>query len=115
MIDLTYLDDITDGDVATKRQLIELFFAQADEIKQRFIVAQLSDDVEEIGRTAHIAKSATRVMGIENVAGRMEELQSLSERRVAPERYRELVDFYLAEIPAAIEELKTELARIAGL
>ena len=32
MIDLTYLNDITDGDVATKKQLIELFFTQADEI-----------------------------------------------------------------------------------
>ena len=44
MIDLTYLNDITDGDVATKKQLIELFFTQADEIKQRFIIAELSDD-----------------------------------------------------------------------
>lgn len=112
MIDLTYLNDITDGDVATKKQLIELFFVQADEIKQRFIVAQLSGDSDEIGRTAHIAKSTTRVMGINNVADKMEELQRLSEQHESPEKYSALVQFYLDEIPCAVEELKKELAKL---
>ena len=112
MIDLTYLNDITDGDVATKKQLIELFFTQADEIKQRFILSQLSDDVDEIGRTAHIAKSTTRVMGINDVADKMEQLQRLSEKKETPEMYPTLIKYYLDEIPSAIDELKEELAKM---
>ena len=112
MIDLTYLNDITDGDVATKRQLIELFFTQADEIKQRFIIAQLSDNVDELGRTAHIAKSTTRVMGINNIADKMETLQRLTEKHETPDMYPALVKYYLDEIPGAIEELKAELAKL---
>lgn len=112
MIDLTYLNDITDGDNATKRQLIELFFTQADEIKQRFIVAQLSDDVAEIGRTAHIAKSTTRVMGINDVSDKMEQLQRIAEQKTTPELYPALINYYLDNIPTAVEELKIELAKI---
>ena len=112
MIDLTYLNDITDGDVATKKQLIELFFTQADEIKQRFILSQLSDDVDEIGRTAHIAKSTTRVMGINDVADKMEQLQRLSEKKETPEMYPTLIKYYLDEIPSAIDALKKELAKM---
>jgi len=109
MIDLTYLNDITDGDKATKRQLIELFFTQADEIKQRFIVAELSDNVAEISRTAHIAKSTTRVMGINDIADKMEMLQRLTERHELPEQYPALIKFYVDNIPHAIEELKAAL------
>ena len=112
MIDLTYLNDITDGDNATKRQLIELFFTQADEIKQRFILAQLSDDVVEMGRTAHIAKSTTRVMGINDIADKMELLQRIAEQKTTPEEYPALIKYYLDNISAAVEELKTELAKI---
>ena len=112
MIDLTYLNDITDGDVATKKQLIELFFTQADEIKQRFILSQLSDNVDEIGRTAHIAKSTTRVMGINDVADKMEQLQRLSEKKETPEMYPTLINYYLDNIPLAIDALKEELAKM---
>ena len=112
MIDLTYLNDVTDGDVSTKRQLIELFFAQADEIKQRFIVAQLSDDLDEINRTAHIAKSTTRVMGISNIADKMEELQRMAEKKETPELYPALINYFLDEIPHAIKELRAELAKM---
>lgn len=112
MIDLTYLNDITDGDVATKKQLIELFFTQADEIKQRFILSQLSDNVDEIGRTAHIAKSTTRVMGINDVADKMEQLQRLSEKKETPEMYPTLINYYLDNIPSAIDALKKELAKM---
>lgn len=112
MIDLAYLNDITDGDVATQRQLIELFFVQADEIKQRFIVAELSDDVDEIGRTAHIAKSTTRVMGLNDIADKMELLQRLSEKKETPDEYPALIKYYLDNIPIAIEELKVEIAKL---
>ncbi len=112
MIDLTYLNDITDGDVATKKQLIELFFTQADEIKQRFIIAELSDDTDEIGRTAHIAKSTTRVMGLNDIADRMEQLQRMAENKETPDQYPALIKFYLDNIPTAIEELKVEIAKL---
>ncbi len=112
MIDLAYLNDITDGDVATKKQLIELFFTQADEIKQRFIVAELSDNFDEIGRTAHIAKSTTRVMGINDIADRMELLQRLAENKETPDEYPALIKYYLDNIPTAIEELKVEVAKL---
>ena len=112
MIDLAYLNDITDGDVATKKQLIELFFTQADEIKQRFIVAELSDDVDEIGRTAHIAKSTTRVMGINDVADKMAQLQRITENKETPDEYPALIKYYLDNIPTAIEELKVEIAKL---
>ncbi len=112
MIDLAYLNDITDGDVATQKQLIELFFTQADEIKQRFIVAELSDNFDEIGRTAHIAKSTTRVMGINDIADRMELLQRLAENKETPDEYPALIKYYLDNIPTAIEELKVEIAKL---
>lgn len=110
MIDLSYLNDITDGDMEAKNQIISLFFSQASEIMQRFEAARLAGDVEEIGQIAHLAKSTSRVMGITNVSDKMEELQHIVDRHEQPERYNELVDFYIKEIPAALDELRNAIS-----
>jgi len=110
MIDLSYLNDITDGDTEAKNQIINLFFTQASEIMQRFTAARLAGDVAEIGHIAHLAKSTSRVMGIKHVSDKMQELQHLVDNSEHPERYNELIDFYFSEVPVAIEELKKEIS-----
>ena len=76
------------------------------------ILFMLSDDTDEIGRTAHIAKSTTRVMGLNDIADRMEQLQRMAENKETPDQYPALIKFYLDNIPTAIEELKAEIAKL---
>ncbi len=106
MIDLSYLNDITDGDNEAKSQIISLFLTQVGEIMQRFASARLAGDVEEIGRIAHLAKSTSRVVGMIAISDKMQELQHLVDNHKNPERYDGLVDYYLQEMPLAMEELR---------
>lgn len=110
IIDLTYLNDISDGDADTKRQLIDLFISQAGEIKERFNKAAESNNIVEIGRTAHLAKSTTKVMGINVISNAMKVLQDLAEEGRDTERYPQLIQIYLDNIPVAISELQQEIS-----
>lgn len=112
MIDLTYLNDITDGDAEAKRQIISLFLTQAEEIMQRFDAARNTGDIDEIGRIAHLAKSTSKVMGISGVSEKMQELQLLADRHEQTERYDELINVYFNDIPVALDELRQVLGSL---
>lgn len=112
MIDLSYLNDITDEDPVAKSQLIELFINQSQEITENFLNAQKKGDVDEIGRIAHLAKSTSKVMGIFDVSEKMQELQELVDRHENADRYNELVEFYYSAMPGNISLLRHELDSI---
>ena len=111
-IDLSYLNDISGGDAETKTQLIQLFFDQVDEIKERFSNALGSNNLEEIQKTAHLAKSSTRVMGANNIANKMAELELNIKQKTENFDYQSCINYFNDNIPMVIEELKADLSTL---
>lgn len=111
-IDLAYLNDISDGDAETKIQLTQLFFDQVDEIKERFSKAMGSNDLEEIQKTAHLAKSSTRVMGANDIANKMVELEQIIKQKTENFDYQPFINYFNDNIPFVIAELKAELSTL---
>ncbi len=111
-IDLAYLNDISGGDAETKIQLTQLFFDQVDEIKERFSKAMGSNDLEEIQKTAHLAKSSTRVMGANDIANKMVELEQNIKQKTENFDYKPFINYFNDNIPFVIAELKAELSTL---
>lgn len=108
-INLNYIENISDGDVKTKIQLIELFFTQVKDILQRFDNAIKQNDIQLISATAHLAKSSVKVMGISNIAEKMLELETTAKQNIKSENYNSLIEYFKQNIPFALTELNNEL------
>ncbi len=106
MIELSYLKDIAEGDRETENQLIELFIIQVEEIRQRFEKAFKDNNIDEIAKIAHLAKSTTKVMGITTVSENMQKLQHLAEKSESTSLYPTLVQSFYDNIPIAVKELQ---------
>lgn|GEM_PF-2192610 len=111
-IDLAYLNDISGGDAETKTQLIQLFFDQVDEINERFSKAMGSNNLEEIQKTAHLAKSSTRVMGANDIADKMVDLEQNIKLKTDNFDYQPYINYFNNNIPLVLEELKAELSSL---
>ncbi|MCQ2974453.1 MAG: Hpt domain-containing protein [Bacteroidales bacterium] len=108
-INMDYVDGITDGNSEMKCQLIELFFEQIEEIKQKFSKAIKENDLDEIQKIAHLTKSTTKVMGINNISEKMFDLELGIKEKKENFDYKSYIDFFLNNISFAEEELKEEL------
>ena len=105
-VNLDYLNSVVSGDEKVKREIIEMFFTQVDELSEALKTALTENDYEKISFSAHTLKSTLRIMGIENIAQKMEILQNLSAKKESPEEYSGLINYFLENIPFAISELK---------
>ncbi|MBQ3689675.1 MAG: Hpt domain-containing protein [Bacteroidales bacterium] len=110
-INLNYLNTVSAGDKAVKKQIIELFFTQMDEISGKLQEALDKKDYKELSQTAHLAKSSLRIMGIDDIAQQMEVLQETASEESEVHRYPELVKYFLKNIPFAVKELQEELSK----
>jgi HPt (histidine-containing phosphotransfer) domain-containing protein len=109
-IDLTYLNEISGGDRASKNQIIEIFLTQMEETADNLKDFLAKGEYKKLSETAHTAKSSLRIMGIENIAQKMETLQNLAAKNENPESYQFLVNYFTDNIPYALKELKSELS-----
>ncbi|MBR4440971.1 MAG: Hpt domain-containing protein [Bacteroidales bacterium] len=109
-INLSYLNEVSSGDPETKKQLIKLFFEQVDAIKNSFECALAINDKDEIRKTAHLAKSSTKIMGINNISEQMQKLEYSIKGNSETTDCKPYIDFFLNNIDNAIGELNQELA-----
>ncbi len=109
-INLSYLNEVSSGDPETKKQLIELFFEQVETIKSSFECSLAINDKDEIRKTAHLAKSSTKIMGINNISEQMQKLEYSIKGNPEATDCKPYIDFFLNNIDNALGELHQELA-----
>lgn len=112
LTDLTYLNEVTNGDNETKKQLIAMFFSQMQQTSIDLQNALKDNDLNLLSKTAHTAKSSLKVMGINSIAEKMENLQNFAAKGENQNQYKYLVDMFLQNITAAISELKEEMEKL---
>lgn len=104
-----YLDDITGGDSECKIRLMEVFLSQTENITEKFNNALQKNDVAELGKIGHLAKSTLRVMGITEMSDKMYELEQLAKANKSQEECKPSVNYYLEKIMMVNQEIKQEI------
>ncbi len=66
-INLSYLDDVSNGDSSIKLSIIELFIEQIPEFERDFLTAFNSKNWKFLGQIAHKAKSSILYMGMNDL------------------------------------------------
>lgn len=111
-INLEYLEDVSGGDPETKKQLIDVFFEQIDSIKVSLDNALTANDTDNLCKIAHLAKSTTKVMGVDDVSDKMRTLEEKLKTSPADTDCKYYVQYFADHIDEALEELKVEYAKL---
>jgi HPt (histidine-containing phosphotransfer) domain-containing protein len=104
--DLNYLKTMSDGDPKFIREMIGLFREQVEEYRVTMPDLLRKKDYENLSKTAHKAKSSVAVMGMQEVADLLKELELLAHEKKEEERYEEMISRFLEQSRMALEELE---------
>ena len=103
--DLNYLKTMSGGDDNFIQEMIELFREQIEEYKQFMPELLRNKDYDGLSKMAHKAKSSVAVMGMNQVADQLKELEILAQEEKEVDRYESLITGFLDQSQLAIEEL----------
>ncbi len=105
LINLSYLESISNGDNHFILELIDMFFEQVPEYQKRLQLLYQKKDWYNLGRTAHKARSAILMVGMENLASELKKLEENAKVEKNIHEYQEIITKFVDYSNIAIKEL----------
>ena len=106
LIDLTYLQEISEGNPDLINDLAEMFFQQIPEYQAQLNAYLSKLDFYNLSRIAHKAKSAILMVGIQGLANDLKKLEENAKEEKNIHEYQEIIAKFVRESNIAIAELK---------
>ena len=105
IIDLTYVKGMAGGSMDLVREMINIFISQIPEFLEEMRSCHDKKDWYHLGLIAHKAKSSVAVMGMEQQAMDLKEMEALAKEAKDTDRYAAMIDKFEKNCYQAIEEL----------
>ena len=105
MINLDYLNEISDGNNDLLRDLVEMFFEQIPEYQKLLTDLYDKKDWINLGRVAHKAKSAILMVGMNDLAQKLKKLEENAKEGKNINEYQEIIAKFVRESDIALQEL----------
>lgn len=80
LLDFTQIDQIACGDVAFKKELIEIFMVQIPDFIENMNVFYEKNDYVSLAREAHTAKSSALIFGMKETGDLLKQIQLFAEQ-----------------------------------
>ena len=106
LINLEYLNEISDGNTDFIIDLINMFFNQIPEYQISLSALYDKEDWINLGKLAHKAKSAILMVGMKELADELKKLEENAKEGRNINEYHEIIVKFVRESNLAIEELK---------
>jgi len=106
VINMSYLDSISNGDKKFIQELIDLFFEQIPDYQSKLNSLNESKDWNNLARIAHKAKSAIIMMGMNDLALELKKLEENAKEEKNIGDYQEIIVKFVNDTNSAIAELK---------
>ncbi len=104
-IDLSYLNEISNGNKDFINELIDMFFEQISEYKITLNDLYRKKDWYNLGRAAHKAKSAVLLVGIKDLATELKKLEDYTKDEKNIDEYKEIIAKFVRISDIAVKEL----------
>ena len=105
VIDLTYLRNMAAGNTKLMLEMIEIFESQTKEFSQEMDQLLKDKEYELLGKLAHKAKSSISIMGMDDLAKDLKNLENLAKAGAEVDKYPEFIHKFKSETTEAIKEL----------
>ena len=106
--DLNYLRTMSGGDSKFIQEMIDLFREQVGEYKKYMPELLRNKDYDSLSKMAHKAKSSVAVMGMNEVADLLKELEILTHEEKEVDQYESMINEFLEQSQLAIKELENK-------
>ncbi len=106
---LRYLEDMCEGSPKLIKEMIGIFSNQVDEYNHDFDLLLESKDWEQLSRLAHKAKSSVAIVGMEELANKLKDLELLARKKKRTEQYQKIINEFRKDTKEAINELNDYL------
>lgn len=106
---LNYINSITDSNQGMIRELIGIFKDQVGEMSSQMQTLLDKKEYELLARIAHKAKSSVSVLGMEDMASDLKNLELWANERKNTESYAVIVEKFIFVTEQALVELKEYL------
>ena len=105
-IDMSYLNEISNGNQDFIKELIDMFFEQIPEYQKIIDFHYQNKDWINLGKAAHKAKSAILMMGMKELASDLKKLEEDAKEGKNINEYQEIIAKFVRVSNSAIKELK---------
>lgn len=106
MINLNYLKTTTNNDKDTIRVLLDIFKEQAPELKKEILSAFEQRNWIALHKAAHKAKNSFQILGLNEEAEKLQELEVLCKKEKDTHLYKNYVDGFLKTCDEALNEIE---------
>lgn len=103
--DLSYLNTMSGGSTELISEMIDIFNTQAVEFISEMQILLDKKDYEALGKLAHKAKSSVAIMGMDQLASKLKDLELKTIEGRNTEEYQSYVDLFKSDCQVAILEL----------
>jgi HPt (histidine-containing phosphotransfer) domain-containing protein len=104
-IDLSYLREMAGGNKELVLEMIDIFKEQVVEFGENMDHLLAGRQYEQLGKLAHKAKSSVAIMGLEELAGRLKDLETAARDGKQIGSYATIIAFFKQETAEAVQEL----------
>jgi HPt (histidine-containing phosphotransfer) domain-containing protein len=104
-IDLSYLREMAGGNKELVLEMISIFKSQVIEFGENMEQLLDAKQYESLGKLAHKAKSSVSIMGLENLAKLLKDLENSAREGKNQESYAKVVTAFKQETSEAVKEL----------
>jgi HPt (histidine-containing phosphotransfer) domain-containing protein len=105
-LDLSYLKEMSAGDEELIVEMIDIFTEQINLYQKDLMELYEKQDYIGLGKLAHKAKSSISVMGLNELAVELKELEENALEGKALNNYKEVLERFNHQTNLAMEELK---------
>jgi HPt (histidine-containing phosphotransfer) domain-containing protein len=106
IINMSYLNSISNGDNSFLRDLIDLFFEQIPDYQEKLKDLNNKKDWQNLAKTAHKAKSAIIMMGMDDIARELKKMEENAKEEKIIGDYQEIIAKFVNDTNSALVELK---------
>ena len=104
--DLSYLENMTEGDKGLIKELIGIFSTQVKEynvLMQKYLGDK---NWNELSKLAHKAKSTVAIMGMRDLSEKLKQLELMAQKKEKTGSYEAIIDHFNSECIEAVSELQ---------
>ncbi len=110
IIDLSYLKEMSEGNVELMIEMIGIFKEQVLEFSNDMDRLLEKKEYVELGKLAHKAKSSISIMGMGPLAKKLKEFELLAKSHQDIEVYPEFISIFKRDTQIALNDLKVVLS-----
>lgn len=109
LTDLSYLREMAEGDVASIKEMIAIYFDQVPEYERDMHAYLETGDWTALAKVAHKAKSTAAIVGMTSLQQELDDFEHLARQGVGADTYAEKVEYFIRLLRQGEAELREVL------